>query len=62
MKFNLKKDLPMILIAAALVYVIDYVILSPLGMLPSAEFAIDVVLFYVFFKTIKSEVPRRRKS
>ena len=43
MKFNLKKDLPMILIAAALVYIIDYVILSPLGMLPSAEFAIDLV-------------------
>ena len=61
MKFNLKKDLPIILIAAALVYIIDYVILSPLGMLPIAEFAIDVVLFYVFFKTIKSEVPKRRR-
>jgi hypothetical protein len=61
MKFNLKKDLPMILIAAALVYIIDYVILGPLGMLPSAEFAIDIVLFYVFFKTIKSEAPKRRR-
>ena len=58
---NIKKDLPFILVAAVLVYIIDFAVLKGMGLIPAMEFLIDVVLFYVFFKTIKSEMPKKRK-
>ena len=52
------QTLSLILFSALVVYVVDWFVLKPLGILPSVEFFIDVVLFYVFFKLIQKEAPK----
>jgi hypothetical protein len=51
------QTLALVLFSALVVYVVDWFILRPLGILPIIEFLIDVVLFYVFFKLIQKEAP-----
>jgi len=51
------QTLALVLFSALVVYVVDWFILRPLGILPIVEFLIDVVLFYVFFKLIQKEAP-----
>ena len=48
----------LVIFSAIVVYFVDWFILKPLGSLPSVEFFIDVVLFYVFFKLVQKEVPK----
>ena len=48
----------LVLFSALVVYVVDWFVLKPLGILPSVEFFIDVVLFYVFFKLMQREAPK----
>jgi hypothetical protein len=48
----------LVLFSALVVYVVDWFVLKPLGILPSVEFFIDVVLFYVFFKLVQKEAPK----
>ena len=52
------QTLSLILFSALVVYVVDWFVLKPLGILPSVEFFIDVVLFYVFFKLVQKEAPK----
>jgi hypothetical protein len=51
------QTLALVLFSALVVYVVDWFVLRPLGILPIIEFLIDVVLFYVFFKLIQKEAP-----
>ena len=51
------QTLALVLFSALVVYVVDWFILRPLGILPIVEFLIDVILFYVFFKLIQKEAP-----
>jgi len=51
------QTLALVLFSALVVYVVDWFILRPLGILPIVEFLIDVVLFYVFFKLVQKEAP-----
>ena len=48
----------LVLFSALAAYVVDWFVLKPLGILPSVEFFIDVVLFYVFFKLMQREAPK----
>ena len=48
----------LVIFSAIVVYFVDWFILKPLGILPSVEFLIDVVLFYVFFKLVQREAPK----
>jgi len=52
------QTLALVLFSALVVYVVDWFILRPLGILPIVEFLIDVVLFYVFFKLVQKEAPK----
>ena len=52
------QTLALVLFSALVVYLVDWFILRPLGILPIIEFLIDVVLFYVFFKLVQKEAPR----
>ncbi len=60
-KINFKKDLPFIIISALIVYIIDFSIFSQLNFLPQVEYILDLILFYVFFKTIKSEMKKSKR-
>ena len=60
-KINFKKDLPLIIISALIVYIIDFSIFSQLNFLPQVEYILDFILFYVFFKTIKSEMKKSKR-
>jgi|TARA_B100000035_G_C20990512_1_gene549924 hypothetical protein len=60
-KINFKKDLPLIIISALIVYIIDFSIFSQLNFLPQVEYILDLILFYVFFKTIKSEMKKSKR-
>ena len=60
-KINFKKDLPLIIISAIIVYIIDFSIFSQLNFLPQVEYILDLILFYVFFKTIKSEMKKSKR-
>ncbi|MBT5274554.1 hypothetical protein HOH11_02695 [Candidatus Woesearchaeota archaeon] len=51
------QTLALVLFSALVVYLVDWFILRPLGILPIVEFLIDVVLFYVFFKLVQKEAP-----
>jgi hypothetical protein len=51
------QTLTLVLFSALVVYLVDWFILRPLGILPIVEFLIDVVLFYVFFKLVQKEAP-----
>jgi hypothetical protein len=51
------QTLALVLFSALVVYLVDWFILRPLGILPIIEFLIDIVLFYVFFKLVQKEVP-----
>ena len=51
------QTLALVLFSALVVYIFDWFVLRPLGILPSVEFFIDVVLFYVFFKLVQKEAP-----
>ncbi len=48
----------LVIFSVIFVYFVDWFILRSLGILPSVEFFIDVVLFYVFFKLIQKEAPK----
>ncbi len=60
-KINFKKDLPLIIISALIVYIIDFSIFSQLNFLPAVEYILDLILFYVFLKTIKTEMKRSKR-
>ncbi len=60
-KISFKKDLPLIIISALIVYIIDFSIFSQLNFLPQVEYTLDLILFYVFFKTIKSEMKKSKR-
>tara|TARA_B100000925_G_scaffold286972_1_gene265501 strand:+ start:3730 stop:3918 length:189 start_codon:yes stop_codon:yes gene_type:complete len=60
-KINFKKDLPLIIISALIVYIIDFSIFSQLNFLPQVEYILDLILFYVFLKTIKSEMKKSKR-
>ena len=60
-KINFKKDLPLIIISALIVYIIDFSIFSQLNFLPTVEYILDLILFYVFLKTIKTEMKRSKR-
>ncbi len=51
------QTLALVLFSALVVYIFDWFVLRPLGILPSVEFFIDVVLFYVFFNLVQKEAP-----
>ena len=51
------QTLALVLFSALVVYLVDWFILRPLGILPIVEFLIDVVLFYIFFKLVQKEAP-----
>ena len=51
------QTLALVLFSALVVYLVDWFILRPLGILPIVEFLIDVVLFYVFLKLVQKEAP-----
>jgi hypothetical protein len=48
----------LVIFSAIVVYFVDWFILRSLGILPSVEFFIDVVLFYVVFKLVQKEAPK----
>tara|TARA_Y100000310_G_C20234643_1_gene601862 strand:+ start:215 stop:400 length:186 start_codon:yes stop_codon:yes gene_type:complete len=50
------REFTVVLIAATIVYTLDYFALRPLGMIPTIEFLIDVVVFYFVFKTLRMEL------
>ncbi len=60
-KINFKKDLPLIIISALIVYIIDFSIFSQLNFLPAVEYILDLILFYVFLKTIKTEMKKSKR-
>jgi Ca2+/Na+ antiporter len=60
-KINFKKDLLLIIISALIFYIIDFSIFSQLNFLPAVEYILDLILFYVFLKTIKTEMKRSKR-
>jgi hypothetical protein len=48
----------LVIFSVVVVYFVDWFILRSLGILPSVEFFIDVVLFYVVFKLVQKEAPK----